>query len=304
MTDRSTGASSSGIKQRQDDLANLVLQHAKKRRYDVADRWANVTVGGTVAFALLVPFAALVWPATAAWLSAVAAGWLVMGKGWCQRRQEADNAQAARYQEMFETRLFALPWNEALCGRRPGEDEIARDAQRVRNEAGQTGWFYDDGTTPRPADVLLAQLENVLWGKSNHAGFASLFRGVGVAVFLVGIVIASVLRLEMTDYLIRLLFPCLPALQDSFLLAGAHRNQAEAKKRLEEQIIELLDRYARHATVEDLDLRSVQDGAYQLRVSGPNVPSWFYKLQKSKDSKAIHAAMDSWRDKLAASTSP
>jgi len=290
-------AGPSGIKDRQNDPAYLKLLYAKKHRHDVAVRWANANVIGTVGFAVAVPFITMIWPRSAAWLSAAAAGWLVLGKGLFRRFEQNNTTQGVRYQEQFEVGLFRLPWNLALVGEPPKPDAIADDARRASHKRSQDDWFYDDGKTPRPVDILLSQLESALWARRNHNDYARRLTAFAAAVSVIGVVIAVAGQLTLTAYLLRLLFPSLPALQDALLLADEHRRHATAKEQVESQILDLLSRCEAGQSVTEADCRGVQDAVHQVRMTGPSVPTWFYRRHRGPDQAAVHATIDDWRDR-------
>jgi hypothetical protein len=74
-------------------------------------------------------------------LAAVSAGWLVLGRVLLMRSEQRARARGVAVQELFDTRLFHLPWNEALAGRPPLPEDVAC-AHRKEPPAGA------DGTAP------------------------------------------------------------------------------------------------------------------------------------------------------------
>ena len=291
-----------GIASRQNEPAHLRLLHAKKYRHDVADRWANLNVAGTIGFAVLVPVIAMVWPGSAAWLSAAAAGWLVLGRSLFRRFEQTSAELGIRYQEQFETSVFALPWNTALANEPPRTDAIVDDARRARHVDDQRDWFADDGATPKPVDILLAHLESALWGRRNHHLYARWLSILAAAIATAGILVAVIAGLSVTDYLIRLLFPSLPALQEALFLADEHRKTASAKAQLENQIIQLLERLEAGGHVTQADCRSLQDATYTVRRGSPSMPTWFFRARHKIDSNAIQGTLTDWRNRLRRTT--
>lgn len=293
-----------GIAARQNEPVHMRLLRAKKYRHDIADRWANLNVAGTIGFAVLVPVIAMIWPGTAAWLSAAAAGWLVLGRSLFRRFEQASADLGIRYQEEFETSVFSLPWNTALANERPRTDAIVDDARRARRAQSQRDWFADDGATPRPADLLLAHLESALWGRRNHHLYARWLNILAAVIATAGILVAVVAGLSVTDYLIRLLFPSLPALQDALFLADEHRKTSSAKAQLESQIIQLLETLAAGGHVTEADCRSLQDAAYTVRRGSPSMPTWFFRARHKIDNNAIRSTLDDWRARLRGNAPP
>jgi hypothetical protein len=295
MTQLPQGLPPTGIRTRQNEPDYLRILYAKKRSHDVANRWANLNVAGTVGLAALAPIATFLLPATANWLGVVAAIWLVAGRAFLARRERTWSTRGAAYQELFETRVFNLDWNRALVGDEPRLDELIEDAQHVRKPDSQLDWFYDDGKTPRPVDVLLAQLESTLWSRRDHDKYARAIRGFAAVVFVVGLSSAIARSLTLADYLVRLALPLLPALQDAWTLAEEHHRHAAHKARLEDDIVRVLRMRAEGLDISDTACRDIQDSLYQARITGPTVPSWYHLLRKKSTSSIVHQTIDARR---------
>lgn len=276
------------VRQNEPDMLRLLV--AKKYRHGLADIWANTTATGTVGFALLVPLVAVPAPTAGPYLSAVAALWLVLGKSVFRRFEQRNAGLGIAYQELFETELFGLDWNSGL-GPRPRVDDAVDDAGKARNPGDQRDWFIDTAPAGPPADYLLAQLESAAYGRRNHRAYARWLTRAAVALFLLGVVVWIAFGLSLTGYLIAVAFPSLPALQDSFDLAGQHRKAADAKHRLETLIDEALTRLENGGTVTAAECRAIQDTVYEVRLTSPSTPTWYFHRRETQDAAAIRAAI-------------
>ena len=245
--------------------------------------------------------AATIWTASGPVLSAAAAVWLVLGRGIFRQREQCNSGLGIGYQEQFEVTLFELPWNTALAGERPKVDNVVDDAARARHPDREQDWFVDTSPLGPPGDFLVAQLESALYGRRNHRAYARLLTRLAFGLFAVEIVIWLVSGLSFTDYLIRLAFPSLPALQDFVFLADEHRKTAAAKENLESQLYELLTRLESGGAVTMAECRAVQDAVYDVRRVSPSMPTWFFRQRRNHDATAIRAAIADWSTRLTSS---
>jgi hypothetical protein len=86
------------------------------------------------------PILALFLPGTGELMAAISAGWLVLGRTLLIWMEQRATLEAARVQELYDARLFHLPWNAALVGRPPVPDDVAAAARHNRNDAPYRRW--------------------------------------------------------------------------------------------------------------------------------------------------------------------
>lgn len=274
---------SANITQRQDEPAHLQRLRAYSYLYQTAQWWRRIRATGTFTLAVAAPLIALAVPPTAETLAAISAGWLVLGRTVLTGLERRDIGKAIRAHELYDTKLFHLPWNAALAGRPPIPDDIAAAARHITDETPYRGWFSIDlGDTPWPADVLLCQRQSAIWSRRDHQAYGTTILLVGIAWFLLGLTIAISGELSITDYLIKIFLPSSPAFLDSVELAREHWRHAIARERVEHDIHDLWNQYQNDlAALPPSECRKIQDAAYLLRRDGPRVPSFFYRLRRT-----------------------
>jgi hypothetical protein len=104
-------------------------------------------------------------------------------------------------------------------------------------------------------------------------------------------VLGALLDLDVSEFLVRLFLPSLPAL----LLAGdiyeEHRGQARAKGSLERRIDDVwAASLADETTPDQATIRQIQDRVFELRL-GPRPPTALYRRRRERDQAAMEAAV-------------
>lgn len=175
---------------------------------------------------------------------------------------------------MFDTYVLGIPWNDALT-RPVAMEEIASASRKETPDA--EPWYPDTGEATWPRDVLICQRANAVWARRQHDRYAWFVGGTAVVWALVGIGVAIVRNAELATYLITIALPSLPALLDAIDSVRDHIRASEDRDLVEES----LGAHIAASDASEITLRQIQDGLFELRISAPLVPEWFYKLQRS-----------------------
>jgi hypothetical protein len=239
------------------------------------------------------PIAALRSLTAAAVVGAMAGLWLFVGRLVLQPAEDRRRVQAALVQERFDTRVFDMPWSDSLVGPRPSEEDIAVAARRLTNdrrmsEVVEGGWYPSTATLPRPADVLVAQISSVAYGRRHHTNYHRVLSGILVLVVVSAVTLGGLLGMSLIAWLITFLLPSLPALLDAAEVTLAHRRQADNKKSLEDQMLALWDsELEAPGSIAMDDCRGLQDEAYKLRVASAQVPELFHYLRRRGEESTM-----------------
>ncbi|MEY9912817.1 hypothetical protein ABIA35_009084 [Catenulispora sp. MAP12-49] len=280
------------ISTRQNEPDHLRRLCAYSHLYNAAQRWRRLRATGTLALASVAPVLAVFVPSYTDILAAVSAGWLVIGRTVLTRLEQHARGDAVRAHELYDTKLFYLPWNQALAGRPPSPDDIVRAAQHISEHDRYLDWYSIDlGDTPWPADVLLCQRQSMVWSRSDHRSYSNAILAAGLAWFTAGLAVAIIKDLSLADYLIKIFLPCAPAFLDTSELAHEHRLHSVAREQSENDIHDLWEKYGGDpATLPVAETRRIQDSAFLLRRTGPRVPSFYYRMRRGASNQATVGA--------------
>lgn len=273
------------IQQRQLQAAALSRQLAARRFYKRAKTAKRVRVAGAFVFAVAGPVAVLVEPAVLAWLGAAAGAWILVSRTLLQRIEDQNRALGARAQEMFDSYVLGIPWNDALT-RPVAEEEIASASRKEKPDS--EPWYPDTGNATWPRDVLICQRANAVWARRQHDRYAWFVGAAALVWALVGIGVAIGKDANLVTYLVTIALPSLPALLDAIDSVRDHLQASEDRDLVEES----LNGHIKAGDATETTLRQIQDRLFELRVSAPLVPEWFYKLQRSSFEEDMAKAAD------------
>ncbi len=291
--------STARIRERQDQVEHMQRLLAYSHLYRVAQRWHRARAFGTFLLATVAPIISLLVPSTSDVLAAISAGWLVAGRTVLSWLEEHQTLLAVRVQELYDTRLFKLPWNTALAGREPAPEDVGAAAARIRDDSRYRDWYSIDlGDTPWPGDALLCQRMSMIWSRRDHRAYGTTILITGITWLLLGLVIALTRDLSLADYLIKIFLPSSPALLDCTELARSHWRHASRRENAENDIQDIWDAHRDDpAAIDPAACRNVQDAAYLLRRHSPRVPEFFYKLRQPATHAAISAGVAALRNR-------
>lgn len=287
------------INVRQDEPHFLRLARAAGRCHSVAGRvhGARITVAAT--FLAAGPLGALLAPSISAGIAAASGAWAALGAFVFKRWEARFRRRGVLAQELFDCGLFGIDWNGAVAGRPPAREEL-HDWAEKRSEEGLRGW-YPDVSQARPSlDALLCQRSSLVWGRRNHEIYGWIVLGLAGAWVVLEFVLGVLLELDVSEFLVRLFLPSLPAL----LLAGdiyeEHRAQASAKGAVESGIDEVwAASLATEGTPDRATIRQIQDRVFELRL-GPRPPTTLYRRRRDRDQAAMEAAVSELLEELPA----
>jgi hypothetical protein len=278
-------------------LRAMSVCHRRAQRMDNLRMALSVAIGAAgavVAFTGLPP----------APLTAVGACWAVanaVGLGSWSRGQLR---RAATLQEMFDVRLFGLPWNPVAAGQQVGADEVSRLDRRFRGGEQYLRDYYEIPPLPRPYDVLGCQQQNLGWGARLRRRYAYAVLG-GLALWSVlGVVVGVTAGLTVAQLLVQWFVPSLGALLFGLEIYRGQRDVATERGRalgiLQADIAQHVERGGGAAGEQALLLRArqVQDLILRTRQQQTRVPDWFFRRSHAADRIDFRAAMADLVDTL------
>lgn len=232
----------SNLLARQNESAHLERLRAYSYRYKVAQRWRTLRLLGTLVFAAIAPVIA--WRAdkgVSDVLAAVAAGWLVLGRTALEQLERRAYLRAVRQQELYDVKLFGLPWNATLCGPEPVRSDITSDAghppMNARRNKRYLDWFTVDLSGVRhPVDVLICQHQALAWSRKDRQAYAAFLIVSGLLWLLLGLTVAVQLHLTLAEYLVALFLPTAPAMLDTGELGSSFLKSAGVGEGVERRV--------------------------------------------------------------------
>lgn len=240
--------------------------------------------------------------------------WFIVSAFLLKRVAGATARQAALIQEMFDTRLFYLPWRPTVAGDPVPEPEVYQLARKLpqssaKNERIAEGWYDSTADVHHPYDVLIAQEQNLSWDARLRRRYsrlvataAALWTAIGLAVSL------AVADVTMLDVLLSFFIPSLAAYQIAYEVWSGQQRVADERERLAKVVNSELHN-GRPGPVPVTEwrrlrgvVRDVQDGVLRTRLDPTRVPEWFYKRFRDGDERDFADTAEGHRRRLAKNT--
>jgi hypothetical protein len=245
-----------------------------------------------VGLAAAVPVVVLWWADGGRWLGAAAGLWMLLSRWPLREIERRAIDTAADVQEQFDSYVLGLPRN-GLRGTKVGPMAVEAAARRhlrrdrAEREAELHDWYPDRGA---PLDAVACQQVNVGWSARLHHEWAMVL--IAVIAVWAGVVVALAVAqgVSLTDFLVAVFLPSMPALVDAMESVDGNRHAAESCAAVEVEI-------AGAPPAEGADgvlarSRSVQDEIWALRRQGVLVPDLYYRWRHTayeQDSRrAVH----------------
>lgn len=295
MTTTTPGAPTPAVAQRQNDEEMVDLICASSYYYGWAKRWRFLRVVGTIGLALLAPVITFWTPGIAPYVAAAAAAWVFIARILFGRLEDGYMLRGVTAQEQFDTEVFGLPWHAALAGERLAHQDVVGAARRldVATRDRKRNWYADADAAPWPLNVLLCQQASAVWGRRSHGQYANVLTAAAVIWFVAGVIMGWAADISLSNYLVGLLLPSLPAFLDALELARAHRSASTQKGNIERLTNHLWDKAVDNpSSVGALDCRVVQDHSYRHRRHNPQVAEWYYRFTRDAEEQNMREATE------------
>lgn len=282
------------IPQRQNEPEFTNLLSAYSRAYDDSAWYGSWQTGLAVGAALLIPAVNAFVPAFHPWGALIGIAILLADAFFLEKAVKKNQELGAKLQELFDTRLFGLPWNDVRARGRPDPEVIAGlTAAFMEKHAGDQkrldrmkDWYPKAaGTVPIEYGRLICQRASMWWDEDLRRRYCTFY--ILLICLLVGGAFAYGLGLglSLSQFVLAVAVPVAPAVVKIWRGYMKHEESAAASERTRQTLqstwtqamastlpTEVLNAHARH----------IQDELLDRRKNSSRVPGWFYLLKRSK----------------------
>lgn len=276
-----------GERQRSPEAAELLcaFQHA----YSTAKHWHTARLAGTVLVALAAPLVIVFAPWLEHPLGAIAGGWALAARLFLRPAQEWATQFAVAVQELFDQQVLSLLPAASL--QPPAWEQIHQQAHRRTADPGPD-WYSVLPDVTLAVAALIAQRAGTVWSRRLHREWALVMGTAAAAWTVLTVTVAAARGATVSEFLIAVLLPMLPALLDATDLCQAHWRAGAERFALEAQLDQRLDRAAGGQLPAPEDLRALQDEINRQRLAQPPVPDLYYRLRRASYEASMRAAAD------------
>jgi hypothetical protein len=286
-------------RQRSPEAAELrcTFRHA----YSTARHWHAARLAGTVLVALAAPLVIVFAPSLEHPLGAIAGGWALAARLVLRPAQERATRFAVAVQELFDQQVLDL--FPAAVPRPPAYEQVHQQARRCRSDP-DPEWYSVQPSVEPAAAALIAQRSSTVWSRRLHREWALTMAAASAGWTLLTVTVAAIRGATVSQFLIAVLLPMLPALLDATDLCQAHWRAGAESSTLEDQLDQRLDQAARGRLPSPEDLRALQDEINRQRLAQPSVPDLYYRLRRSSYETSMRAAADRLARRIDAAAAP
>lgn len=195
---------------------------------------------------------------------------------------------AAKIQEMFDTEVFSLPWDNINVGSKPDVGLIFEKSKKFdKNHPHYTGfvdWYTIKAATFRyPEAIAFCQQQNLHWDSSLRKYIVSkakvILTVVILTIFILGLFNDFTLRNLMTNVVLILLPICL----FFYKMITEHQETIKEMGRLRETNESLINSIISASPLTDnfiFQCRQLQTAIYNHRKLARPIPNWLHKRRK------------------------
>ena len=200
---------------------------------------------------------------------------------------KALRAQAAGIQELFDTQVLALDWNESATGKKPDREEVQKEAQKhglnPKQTASLQGWYTAAvGEVPQEFGVIISQRSNLYWDADLRRKFARAIKTIlwVVALGLLGNGIKE--NMQLLDFLARFVAPLASTYFVGYRQWVEHTEAADRLDKLKDTTEKIWAEAIKGADAKTLKqkCRTLQDQIYDHRKKSPPVFDFIFKWFK------------------------
>lgn len=283
------------IPQRQNEPDFIDRIAASSRAYEIVKstgKWQNCAA---IAAAVAGVGAKAFYPPASGIAALFACGVILADFLYSEPRQKRYRNLGARIQELFDTQLLRVSWNDHRCQERPAPEEINRLASEFKcNDSIDRliDWYSPNvGSLPIEYARFVCQRANMHWDMSLRRTYSAVF--YVTSAFLVGVMalVAIANKWDASQIAISLILPILPGIIRLLREARKNLDSANASERtkrmLESAWKVALSGSASVASMER-EARHLQDEIFERRQASPNVPQWLYLRLMARYEEDMH----------------
>jgi hypothetical protein len=203
-----------------------------------------------------------------------------------EKCESKNRINAAKIQELFDTYLFELQWNNYVVGPKPDLELVADALATIptTNFADVRDWYPAEvGQIDLPMARLICQRSNVWWDAKLRRLYLNLLLATLSLVIIVMVFFAAVANVTVASLLVGVVFPVIPLIEVMAKQIGDHRECVQHTSGLKEKIDAEIERgFAEEFEDTQQSARVFQDEIWRHRSKCPMVFDWVHKISKER----------------------
>lgn len=293
-----------GILIRQNEQNNIEFLAAQRQLYSDAKTLSMYQFALCVILPLLIPFLKGVCPSNSAQLAVVSllpTAILLFNGFFLEKTIKVKKEKAAKVQELFDTSVFELPWNNKKCGQRIdalNKVKYYSDKYYHKNKSVENlkNW-YPNAYASVSIEVgrLLCQRINLSWDNEIRRKFQHLLIFILCSCISAVLLVAIFEDKSFANTLVNIFIPIIPIIV--YVVKRHHENRDTINRLdiLKQKVDELWENLlSGQMGLEILitESRKFQDEIYNHRANAFMVWNWFYNLFRNSQEQDMNSVAE------------
>ncbi len=231
---------------------------------------------------------------------------------WIELSIKRNQKLGATIQELFDTELFRLRWNQIRVGEKPPEERIIRLHRKFYKNNSQNAeriqrlrdWYPPSaGKLPIELGRLVCQRASMAWDTDLRKLYCSVHTIAILCIVVLGIIWGLYQQLSFSDFLKLIAAPLLPVMLKLTRDLRKQKDSAAASERARQALTGTWEQAMEEklsVEVLETDSRNLQDELFDRRSNASHIPSWFYLLKRDDFEAGMIGSAEKMVDEAAA----
>lgn len=297
---------------KQNELTNINYLKAQRQTYSQIKTWMSISFIVGVVVPLIIAIYAFDLESThflvkPNWLDKDTIVYLTSGFGLIStiiieslgNHTKTLREDAAKIQELFDSSVFDLPWDEYNIGEKPNYNFIYDKIESYNKSLFKSklnDWYTNKAANyTYPLSILLCQRQNTNWDADVRKKFIIWIKVIVVIIVVLVVAFAFTLNMSFRDFFGKIIPISVPVIVFYWKMISEHNETFTENSRLIALNNNVFNEIKVQPSNNDLILkrsRDIQTAIYNYRKSARPIPDLFHKLMKNNQEKKSDAMIE------------
>lgn len=190
---------------------------------------------------------------------------------------------AASIQEDFDTTIFPLKTNELLNTTFVDTDIIRKYSKKDKNNPKKvekvTNWYSKEIKNVKTnVAILFCQRMNICYDQNIKKKYTQLLIALSFLTFITLLCLALLNEFSLMKFMIEVILPSIPIFNFTYKEYNTSLESVDNLQKLREIIEDNLNEISVNDSIDNEELRRIQDRIYQNRILSPLIPDFIYSI--------------------------
>ena len=206
--------------------------------------------------------------------------------------------KAAKIQELFDTFVLNIKWNDILVGDKPTNETVHRYSEKYKKKyidfSGLENW-YSPKICEIESDVakIICQRSNCTYDHTIRSSFLNIILTIMIITSLLIICIGFIKGFTLQNFFLLVVFPLLPAIILLFKTVSENSASKNSLDELRSKIESIWEKLLSDSNIDiELRAREVQDKIFLNRKNSPLIFDWYYNKKRNQLESEMHFSVE------------